>query len=72
MSDIDRIENNIIRLNEDYSERIRKRQAIKDRSNSLSKIIQHLLTTGQISYDEFEKWALDETGEYLPKLKTEE
>lgn len=72
MSDTNRITDNMMELNEEYSMRMRELQVRMDRANSISILIPRLLQTNQISHEEFEKWALDPTGQYCPKLKTEE
>lgn len=37
-----------------------------------NRTIPYLFTCGEISEKEYKKWLLDETGEYIPKLISEE
>jgi hypothetical protein len=70
--DIDRFANLMIEMDEAYSERMRKLQAEMDRADAIASIVPYLFSSGQISFEEWEKWILDPRGLYCPKLKTQQ
>ena len=71
LDDIDRLWNIKIDLDQDYSDKIRKLQDDMDRGSSLTAIVPYLFESGQISFEEWEKWILDPRGLYCPKLKNQ-
>jgi len=71
IDDIDRISNQYFELCQDYD--IKKLREDEERMwrNMAHNLVPYLMRTNQISEEDYAKWALDETGKFLPKLKQE-